>query len=178
MPTDTLYAFAADATSDVAVDAVYAIKGRDEKKPMHALVDSLEMAAQYGEVSDAVRMLIERAPAGKVTLIVAKKPSFVSGIGRGIDTFGFRIPDHALCRDIIRASGGPLTATSANPSGTAPSLSFGGTLAGLGATGHLIALALHGGDLPHSEASTVVDMTGETPRILRAGAVDPTTLGL
>ena len=178
MPTDTLYALAADATSDVAVDTVYAIKGRDEKKPMHALVDSLDMAARYGDVDDAVRALIERAPAGKVTFVIPKKPSFTTGIGRAIETFGFRIPDDQLCRDIIRAAGGPLTATSANMSGSAPSLSFGATLAGLGTAGHLVACALHGGDLPPSEPSTVIDMTGKQPRILRVGAVDPTTLGL
>lgn len=169
-PTDTLYCLGADALSDAAVDAVYAIKGRDDKKPMHALVRDEAMASEYGAVDDAARALLAQAPQGKLSLVVPQQSRPKTGILRGIDTFGFRIPDHPLCQEILAAFGGPITATSANAAGAAPARTLGAILAQLGPAVLLVDLAIDGGELPESEPSTVVSLAGEAPVLLRQGA--------
>ena len=170
-PTDTLYCLGADALSNEAVDAVYAIKGRNEGKPMHALVADMAMAEKYAEVSDDARLLAERSPRGKVTFICKRKKGFDTGICRGIDTFGFRIPDSELCTEILRAYGKPVTATSANRAGEAPLRSVEKILEQLGGAAGGIGLVIDGGEVPPSEPSTVVDLSGSRPVILREGAV-------
>lgn len=170
-PTDTLYGLGADAFSDTAVDLIYQIKGRDEKKPMHAIVSSLEVAAEYGEVGPLVRLLEKQVPKGKVTFVIKKKSDLHRGICRGIDTFGFRIPDHALCQAMLAAFEKPITATSANIAGEVPERSLTSVLEQLAKSDVLPDLALDAGELPVSAPSTVVDFTGARPIILREGAV-------
>lgn len=170
-PTDTLYCLGVDALSDAAVDAVYRIKGRDMGKPMHALVSSVEMAGRYGEIDDRAREILDSAPPGKVSLIVPQNQGIEkSGILRGIDTFGFRIPEHPFCETLLDAFGGPITATSANMAGGEPAQDLGSILAQLGSAVLLIDLTVDGGALPPSEPSTVVSVVGGEMRVLRAGA--------
>jgi L-threonylcarbamoyladenylate synthase len=174
-PTDTLYGLGADALSDEAVARVVALKGRDEKKPIHALVDSLEMAERYGQVDEVVRALAQRLPRGKVTFIV-KKCTGDTGIMKGIGTFGFRIPDSEFCLAMIRAFGGPVTATSANVAGEEPQRSV-DAIAAQFEHSHILKnvrvfdMVVDGGELPVGGPSTVLDLSGETPVVLREGAV-------
>jgi L-threonylcarbamoyladenylate synthase len=170
-PTDTLYGLGADALSDEAVAKVFRIKGRNEGKPVHAIVSDIEMAAQYGEVSDIVRRMVEALPRGKVTYIVKKKEGIESGIAKGIDTFGFRIPDNDFCIAMIEAFDGPVTATSANRAGEAPQRSVEAILHQLGENADMIDLVVDGGELPQREPSTVIDISGAVPRIVRTGEV-------
>src|SRR5271156_4955489 len=72
-PTDTLYGLGADALSDEAVAKVYAIKGRDEGKPMHCVVADMQMAARYGEMNELANRLAEKFLPGPLTLILKKK---------------------------------------------------------------------------------------------------------
>lgn len=175
-PTDTLYGIGADALSDAAVDTIYAIKGRDDKKPIHAIVADIETAARYGEIDERVRALAERLPKGKVTFIVKKQPGLDTGILRGIETFGFRIPDHAFCLAMAGAFDGPITATSANASGMAPATSLGGILSQLGPAAMGIGLSVNGGESPLSQPSTVIDLSQGDIRVLREGAVPAATV--
>jgi L-threonylcarbamoyladenylate synthase len=169
-PTDTLYGLGADAFSDEAVARIYTIKGRDEKKPIHAIVSDLEMAGQYGIVDDMIYQLAEKLPKGKVTFVVKKKPGVDTGIARSIETFGFRIPDSSFCRTLAGAFGRPLTATSANRSGQDTPRDLSGIIVQLGSdTG--IDLAIDAGALPASSPSTVVDVSTGEAIILREGAV-------
>src|SRR3989344_6329752 len=115
-PPDALYGLGADALSDGAVAKVVAIKGRDEGKPMHAIVADLDMAAEYAEVSNDAELLVKEF-GGSVTLILKKKKGMDSGIAKNIETFGIRIPNHPLCIEMCRAFGKPITATSANVAG-------------------------------------------------------------
>ncbi len=170
-PTDTLYGLGADAFSDDAVAKIYSIKGRNESKPIHAIVVDLAMAAEYGEIDDRIRRLVETLPRGKVTLVVKKKAQFDSGITRGSSTLGFRVPDNDFCIAMLRAFGKPVTATSANTSGAASPRRIPDILAQLGDRTSFISLVIDAGDLPASAPSTVLDLSGDTPRILREGAV-------
>ncbi len=170
-PTDTLYGLGADALSDDAVAKIFEIKGRDEGKPMHAIVSDMHMAAKYTEVSGLARLLDDRLPKGQVTFITQKKEGLDEGISRRIETFGFRIPQHAFCVEMIRAFGGPITATSANASGEKPERSVEAILAQLGPRAAHIDLIIDGGELPAREPSTVVNFTHDHPLIIREGAV-------
>lgn len=166
-PTDTLYGLGADALSDEAVAKIYAIKGRDEKKPMHAIVDGLEMAERFGAIDPFTRRLAKELPQGKISFIVQKK-GFDSGILKGIGTFGFRMPDSDLCVAMNRALGGPITATSANRAGEMPVRDVDSILMQLKV---MPDLAIDAGELPVSAPSTVIEMTQPYPMILREGAV-------
>ncbi len=170
-PTDTLYGLGADALSDVAVEKVYSIKGREEGKPMHAIVADLEMAGRYGEIDDRVRLLAQKFPKGKITFVVKKKAGANTGIVRDGNTFGFRIPDNEFCIAMLRAFDGPITATSANKSGEAPESSVEKILEQLGASAEGIALAIDGGAISGGLASSVVDLSAGEVRILREGAI-------
>lgn len=170
-PTDTLYGLGADALSDEAVAKIFDIKGREEGKPMHAIVGDIKMAAQYTEVSGLVRLLSDRLPKGQITFITQKREGLDEGISRQIETFGFRIPQHAFCIEMIRAFGGPITATSANASGEKPERSVEAILAQLGSGAAHIDLVIDGGELPAREPSTVINFTHDHPLIVRESAV-------
>ena len=169
-PTDTLYALGVDALSDTAVASIYERKGREEKKPVHAIVSDLEMAGMYGEVNDAVKQLAERF-GGSVTFIVKKKTGIESGITRGLDTFGFRIPSNAFCIALAGRFGAPITTTSANRSGMAPMSKVDDILSQLGEGAQKIDLVIDEGKLPERLPSTVIDLSGSMPKIVREGAV-------
>ena len=169
-PTDTLYGLGVDAFSDVAVAKIYAIKGREEGKPIHAIVSDIEMVDQYAEVNDVTHNLIEKFPKGQVTIVLRKK-NLGSGIAKDVDTFGFRIPDNDFCIELVRAFGSPVTATSANKSGETPRRSVKEILDQLGDAAQRIDLVIDAGELPARKPSTVVDLSAIEPRILREGAV-------
>jgi L-threonylcarbamoyladenylate synthase len=169
-PTDTLYGLGADAFSDAAVAKIHAIKGREEHKPMHAIVVDLAMAETYGEITGSAKALAEKF-GGEVTLVVNKRPASAAGIAREMRTFGFRIPDNGFCIAIAREFGRPITATSANKSGAASPCRIDAILSQLGASAHMIDLVIDAGELPASKPSTVVDVSGAGPVIIREGAI-------
>jgi L-threonylcarbamoyladenylate synthase len=171
MPTDTWYALCADALSNAAVERVYAIKGRDKSKAMHALVKDINDARRFGTISMKGERLLAQYP-GLISLVVPQKPGIKkSGILRDIDTFGFRIPTYQLCLDIIDAFGGPITATSANISGMDVSQNLGAIVAQLGPANNYIDSAIDGGALSSSKPSTVVFCDEGHIRLLREGVV-------
>ena len=179
-PTDTLYGLGGDALSDEAVDKIYAIKGRADAKPIHALVADRAMAENYADVTDDVRLLAERLPQGQVTFILKKKAGFDAGVMRKIPTFGFRIPNNEFCISLVREFGRPVTATSANVSGRKPERNVHAILEQLTGNQHSnvlqnvrtwIDLIIEADELPERLPSTVVDMSGAEPAIIREGAV-------
>jgi len=174
-PTDTLYGLGADALSDEAVDKVYAIKGRDEDKPIHCIVADTAMAEQYADVTTDARLLFERLAPGALTVVLKQRAGVEKGIARGLATIGIRIPKNDFCRALARAFGRPFTATSANKAGERAERSIETILDQLSYPNVLenisIDLAVDAGELPPSLPSTVVDMSGEEPVILREGAI-------
>lgn len=170
-PTDTLYGLGADALSDEAVAKIFSIKGRDEGKPIHAIVSDIDMACQYASVSGFARLLDNKLPKGKITFVSAKKDDVRTGIAKGMSTFGFRIPEHEFCIRMAQAFGRPVTATSANRAGDQPLNSIDEILLQLGERSSGVDLIIDGGSLPVSQPSTVIDFTHDHPLILREGAV-------
>jgi len=102
--------------------------------------------------------------------VVKKKPGITTGIGRDIDTFGIRVPNHAFCRALAHEFAGPYTGTSANRSGERPLRDVENIRAQLGEAAGEIGLIIDAGELPERPASTVVDVQGE-PVILRVGSI-------
>ena len=170
-PTDTLYGLGADAFSDKAVDTIYAIKGRDEKKPIHCIVSDIAMAEEYAEVTNDARLLFERLLPGGLTVILRKRKNVRGGIARGIETIGIRIPHNDFCIQLAGAFGEPFTATSANLAGHEHQWSVEAILKQLGPNAEMIDLIIDAGELPPSAPSTVVDLSGEDPLIVREGAI-------
>jgi L-threonylcarbamoyladenylate synthase len=169
-PTDTLYGLGADAFSNEAVAKVYAIKGRDEKKPIHCVVASIDAAGTYAEVNDLARTLARKFLPGPLTLVLKKKPGIDSGIAKGMATFGIRIPQNEFCLGLAEKFG-PFTTTSANLSGEGNVPTVEGVLSQLGERASLIDLVIDGGELPPRDPSTVVDVSSGEFKVLREGAV-------
>src|SRR3989338_1303872 len=180
-PTDTLYGLGADALSDKAVGKVYKIKGRDERKPVHAIVADIKMIEKYAEVPDMARMLAKEFLPGPLTLILKKKAGIKTGIAKGISKIGFRIPRNKFCLALAKKYGKPFTTTSANTSGHKTERTVQAILEQLGIRRHFnilenvrmspIELVTDAGGVPERQPSTVVDLSGKEPVILREGAI-------
>ena len=170
-PTDTLYALGADALSDDSVAKIYAIKGRDAQKPMHAIVADMDAATQYAEMNDAAQKLADAFLPGPLTLVFKKKPDIDSRFMCGLSTIGLRVPNNQFCLALAREFGRPFTATSANRSGQLPQRTISEVVVQLGDAANLVDLAIDVGELPERLPSTVVDVSTDVPSIIREGAI-------
>jgi L-threonylcarbamoyladenylate synthase len=168
LPTDTLYALAADARDSDAVRRVYRIKGREDGKPLPLFVPDLETAARYAVLTDAARRLATRFWPGALTIVCMKQPGFDSEALAGGDTVALRVPDYATALEVLRALGGPVTGTSANRSGGPDPDTADEVRRQLGDE---VDLVLDAGACPGGVSSTIIDCSGDTPRILRHGAI-------
>ena len=172
-PTDTVYGLGAVFDDEKAVRKIFAAKGREEKKPLSILVaDSVQVELlseiKSGEMAQKAERLMKKYWPGALTLIFRKKPGIPDAVTAGGETIGIRMPNMELTRELIRAAGKPLAAPSANTSGKRSSVSAREVLEDLDGK---IDMVIDGGTCPVGVASTVVDMTGETPVILREGVI-------
>jgi L-threonylcarbamoyladenylate synthase len=169
LPTDTVYGVGADAFSPSAVEGLLAAKGRDRSMPVPVLVASPEMLeALVDQLPESGRALIDRFWPGALTVVVRHTAHLAWDLGDTRGTVAVRMPDHELARALI-ARTGPLAVSSANRSGHLPPSTMLEARLQLGAT---VAVYLDGGPSGEPVPSTMVDVTGEVPRVLRAGAVD------
>jgi tRNA threonylcarbamoyl adenosine modification protein (Sua5/YciO/YrdC/YwlC family) len=168
MPTDTVYGLAADAFDNQAVAGLLAAKGRGRDMPVGVLVGSwhtIEGLVYY--VPDTARELIRAFWPGALSLVVQQAPSLQWDLGDARGTVMLRMPLHPVALELLRETG-PLAVSSANVSGQPPA-----TTAPLAQVqlGPLVDVYLDGGPSPEQAASTIVDLTGPAPRILREGPV-------
>ena len=169
MPTDTVYGVGVALDADDGIARLFAAKDRPLDRAIVLLVADLEQAASVGVLTPEARLLAGRFWPGGLTLVLAQAsgaalPAVLTG---GAATIGVRIPDHDCPRELARALG-PLPVTSANVSGRPDTRDATDVLAQLGSR---IDLVLDGGPARGGVPSTVVDCTGDTPLILRAGAI-------
>jgi L-threonylcarbamoyladenylate synthase len=177
-PTETVWGLGADALSEAAVARLLGWKGRGSDDPLALLVESrLEAEAAGFELGEAAIGLAERFWPGPLTLVVRTARRFAAGVAREDGAVGLRCSLHplaaALARRLRRDGVGPITATSLNRSGepAARSISEARALCD-GDDAELPRLiAVEGADAGGDAPSTVVDATGEVPRVLRWGAV-------
>jgi len=150
------------------VAKVFAAKERPRFNPLIVHVPGLAEAERYGVVNDTARMLAQAFWPGPLTLVVRADPRVVQEVHGGTHRVGIRVPTHAVARALARAAGGVLTATSANQSGS-PASSDPDEVARLAASG--LETLLDGGLSPGGSPSTIIDVTGASPALLRDGAV-------
>ena len=175
-PTDTLYGLGTDALSNETVAKIYAIKGRNDGKPIHGIFSDLAMIERYAIVNDIGRKLAEKFFPGPLTLIFKKKEGIDTGIARGIESIGVRIPKNDFCIELALWFDTPITATSANISDQEPQRSIEKIIEQLGERAKLVDLAIDAGELPPSLPSTVVNVISGTPVVLREGAISMTEI--
>ena len=170
-PTDTGYAFSANALDPEAVVKVFNLKGRAYSNPIHVAVSSIAEAEKYAHVSEAARYLARRYLPGALTLVLRKKETIPSLLVAGLDTIGIRIPDNRVILRLAEMTGRPLTATSANISGRPGTYSVEEVVAQLGENLQQVALILDQGPLKMRELSTIVDLAARPPQLIRQGRI-------
>ena len=165
-PTDTLYGLGADARSEKAVAKVREAKGRDEGKPISIVCSGLSMIGIYCEVSEKNRDLMSKMLPGPYTVILPVKKELPKNLAGG-KTIGVRVPQYYFLLDLIKACGFPITATSANVSGGKEPCSLSEVPKEVLKKAEV---AVDGDRCFHSAPSTILDLTGEEPKVLRQGA--------
>jgi L-threonylcarbamoyladenylate synthase len=168
LPTDTVYGLGCDAFSSTAVRSLLAAKNRGPDMPVPVLVGSWStIDGLVLGVPKAARELIEAFWPGGLSLVLPHAPSLSWDLGSTKGTVMLRMPLHPVALELLREVG-PMAVSSANVSGSPPAATAPAAEAQLGES---VAIYLDGGPSGEPIASTVVDLTGDEPRILREGAV-------
>lgn len=168
-PTETVYGLGADALNAEASAKIYAAKGRPSDNPLIVHIHDVDQVYEIAsEVPEAAKKVMEKFWPGPLTVILNKKSCVPDGTTGGLKTVAIRMPSHPLARDFIRESGRMIAAPSANTSGRpSPTLAS-----------HVyedmqgrIPLILDGGAVGIGIESTIIDMSTDTPTILRPGYI-------
>jgi L-threonylcarbamoyladenylate synthase len=166
-PTETVYGIGCDPDNEHAIRAVYEAKGRRIDKPLALHVADAAQATPFiSELTECARRAMHELWPGPVALIVRRQTGRYARAACDLPTISLRCPDHDLCRRLLRGAG-PLAATSANISGSAP---FTGDSDNLDALPQA-SMAIFAGPTPLRVESTIVDCTGNVPVIIREGAI-------
>jgi len=169
VPTETVYGLAANGLDSAAVEKIYKAKGRPEDKPISLFVLDIRGAEKFcRDIPEDAYKLAEAFWPGPMTMIFKRRDTVGDIITCGGDTVGIRVPDNELTLELLHLCDFPLTGTSANLSGEPSIVSFSGVMESLGGR---IDACVDGGDCVGGVPSTVIDMTGGTPRILRDGGL-------
>lgn len=170
-PTDTLYGLGCNALDPHAVGRVFDIKHRSYVKALPMLVRDLSWARELAYITPEQERVIAALWPGKVTFVLPRRDMVPSIMCGGGQTVGIRAPENAFIQALLRQLGYPLAGTSANLSGHEPVNDAQVLAAAFRLAAPQPNLVLDAGPLPHSDPSTVVDLSGRLPRILRQGAV-------
>ena len=168
MPTDTVYGLAADAFSPPAVAGLLAAKGRGRQMPPPVLVGTVRAATALVEgLNEFGKDLIEEFWPGGLTLVLRANRNLLWDLGDTKGTVAVRMPLNELALDLLKETG-PLAVSSANRSGAPPATTAAAAEEQLG---DAVAVYLDGGPCPGDVPSTIVDLTGPIPRLLRPGVI-------
>ena len=167
-PTETVYGLGANALDADAVKKIYEAKGRPSDNPIILHVCDLKMAESVVELNWRARYLMERFWPGPLSLVLNAKSVVPERTRGGLSTAAIRMPDNAIAMELIRASGVPIAAPSANKSGR-PSPTDAQTVKE--DIGDAVAIVLDGGPTRVGLESTVLDVTGDDPVLLRPGGI-------
>ena len=170
-PTETVYGLGAVATNDAAVARIYRAKGRPAHNPLIVHVADLAGARAIGRFDDRAAAVAAAFWPGPLTLVLPRAEGApLSRLATaGLDTVAVRIPAHAVAQALLEAVLLPLAAPSANPSGLVSPTTAAHVAADLG---DAVDLVLDGGPCPVGVESTVLDLSRDTPRLLRPGGLD------
>ncbi|MET1028566.1 MAG: L-threonylcarbamoyladenylate synthase [Dongiaceae bacterium] len=169
-PTETVYGLGGNALNDRAVAAIYEAKNRPDFNPLIVHVASLGAAAEFVRLTDDAGRLARRFWPGPLTLILPRlqdcKLSLL--LSAGLDTVAVRVPHHPVAHNLLTACGLPLAGPSANPSGRISPTRPEHVIEGLDGK---VDIVLDGGPCKVGIESTVLDLSGDRPLVLRPGAV-------
>lgn len=169
-PTETVYGLGADATNDAAVAAIFEAKGRPHFNPLIVHVPDLAAAVALVKLDDRARALASTFWPGPLTLVLPRRED--SGlsllVSAGLDSVAVRVPAHPVAQGLLRAVARPVAAPSANRSGSISPTQAEHVAHSLGERASLI---VDGGPCTVGVESTVVDLTGPVPAILRPGGI-------
>lgn len=169
-PTETVYGLGGDATSDESVAAIFAAKGRPRFNPLIVHLSRADHAEHFAQIDGRAALLIQRFWPGPLSLVLRRAPRCPISLlaSAGLNTLALRVPAHPLALELLRAAGRPIAAPSANRAGRVSPTTADHVLSEL--DGH-IAAVLDGGPCRVGVESTVVDLSGKTPLLLRPGGV-------
>ncbi|MCO7238112.1 MULTISPECIES: L-threonylcarbamoyladenylate synthase [Aeromicrobium] len=168
LPTDTVYGLAADAFSPEAVQRLLDAKGRTRQKPPPVLVGApTTLEALVTEVPGWLRSMTTELWPGPLTVVCRQQPSLTWDLGETHHTVAVRMPDHPVALGLLKQTG-PLAVSSANLTGEPAATTIEDAERMLGTS---VSVYLDAGQSPGGTASTILDVTGATPRILREGPI-------
>jgi tRNA threonylcarbamoyl adenosine modification protein (Sua5/YciO/YrdC/YwlC family) len=172
-PTDSMYAIGCSALDKKAINQLYKIKDEDKHKPLSFICDSIRMASQYVVISNFAYRIMKRVAPGPYTFILEANNIVPKIMLTKRHTVGIRIPNNNICLSLAEALQTPLISSSINPH-------YGENLQEPSEIHErlkgIIDLVVDGGEI-FPEASTVIDLTGATPEVVREGAGEVSFLG-
>ena len=169
-PTETVYGLGADATSDHAVASIFAAKGRPSFNPLIVHVAEAAMAEALARFDERAQHLARQFWPGPLTLVLPRSAACPISLlaSAGLPTLAIRVPRHPVTARLLRCFGRPIAAPSANPSGRLSPTTAAHVAAALG---NAVALILDGGPTEIGLESTIVDLSGPSPILLRPGGL-------
>lgn len=167
-PTDTFYGLGVDPRSAHAVRKLFALKGRTFDKAVPLIASDEQQVQDAGVMSGMAVHLARHFWPGPLTLIIAASPALCAEVHAGTGRVAVRVPDHPVARELAKAVGHPITATSANPAGAPPASTADQVAAILG---DAVDVVIDAGSTPGEMPSTIVDVTGSTPTLVRPGRI-------
>jgi len=168
-PTDTVYGLGVNALRAHCLERLFKIKKRPETKPVPVMIGDIAMAKKLAFVDRKTEKVLEAVWPGPVTVVLKKREIVPDILTAGKMTIGLRIPDCRLIQILLANLEEPITAASANFSGSPPLISAVEIIEIFAKAYPRPDLILDAGDLPNSPPSTVLDLTGSQPKILRVG---------
>lgn len=170
-PTETVYGLGANALDADAVNQIFVAKGRPSDNPLIVHIDSFDKIDKYViRITDNAKQLAEAYWPGPMTLVLEKKDIIPNITSAGLNTVGIRVPSNEIARGLIEFSGVPIAAPSANISGSPSPTTVSHVIKDMyGKVDAIIA----GNDCDVGVESTVIDVTGNIPIILRPGGITP-----
>ena len=175
-PTETLYGLGADALDSEAVEKVFQLKGRDPNQPIPLIISGAGMLQSLiTDIPPLARTMMDRFWPGPLTLVLPARRDIPKPLVNSSGGVGVRISSQPIATKLVQALGRPLTATSANPSGKEPARTIEAAKSYFAGK---VKVFLDGGTLTSKTGSTVVEVNGESIRIIREGEIDASQLRL
>ena len=174
LPTDTVYGIGCDAFNNDAVDTLLAIKRRGPDMPVPVLVGSwVTIQGLVREFTETAKTLVEAFWPGGLSIVVPEAPSLPWNLGDTRGTVLLRMPNQPLALELLQETG-PMAVSSANISGNPPATT---ATEARQQFGDAVPIYLDGGTAEIGEPSTIIDISGPAPRILREGAISAERIG-
>ncbi len=170
-PTDTAYGIGADILQESALEAVQALKGREQGKPLPLIAADMAQVEAFADLTPGERLLAERYWPGPLTILLKPRESVSQKVTIGQSRVGIRVPNSTVARTVAAKLGRPIVATSANPTGAGAPYGPSAVLNAFQGRSDGPAVFLDAGDLPVVLPSTIVELLDENVIVRRPGPI-------